>query len=564
MQSPTRGSLTAVSFIELLKDAAESKLTGMLRVEPGTFVKVVYFLEGTIAFASSNEKSDRLTEVLRLAGKLTPEQVEDAQARLKPNVSLGKTLVELGYLSPRDLLWGAKAQVEGIIHHLLFLAEGNYQILEGSLPKEIIKLNLGVPQVIFEGLMKCQDRRWILQHIESPEAIYTLSQDFHEKYSRYGLSADTVVSRLDGKRTLDGIAHLAGIDTFEVCKIAVALQLLGLAKRAPLQMDLEEPKPPIEVESEARDEALTELSDLAVPPNEDVSLGEVMQIPAVEDLHKEPVEATRSEELQPALFPEKMNEPISVQEHVEPPLVESANPVEPVEKIEPETVDREPPRILFSGGFPAEDEEIVQDVRSRWLSWRTTALFALLVLAAASAAYHWLAGKPQNIQPQVKTAVQPAATIPVEQTSTEPEVESANIKGVVGIETDGNTNAKISDDTAVAEPDASAALTLLQSGRTRQAAFAWKQEIANEKSKFTIQLMIACQEKTVLEAMQTVPDVRRFLILPLHYQGQSCYRILYGLYGTEQEAQSATRSLPQVFLQQASPAQAVSVRKIWK
>ncbi len=550
----------AISFIELLKDAAESGLTGMLRVEPGTFVKVVYFQDGTIAFASSNEKSDRLTEVLRLAGKLTPEQVEDAQARLKPNVSLGKTLVELGYLSPRDLLWGARAQVEGIIHHLLFLAEGNYQILAGSLPKEIIKLNLPVPQVIFEGILKCQDRRWILQHIESPEAIYTLSPDFHEKYSRYGLSADAVVSRVDGKRTLDEIAHLAGIDTFEVCKIAVALQYLGLAKRAPLQMPLEEPEQPVEKESEIPEEVLPEPPNPVPPREEDLSLGEVMQIPTVEDLHKEPEEMAPPEEPQRVVFSEPANDPPFVQESIE-----STDSVTPIEEIEPEPAYLEPPR-MFSGGIPKEEEERVGVVESRWLSWRTTALIALLVLVAASATYRWFGGKRQNMPlPQEKhAAVKPAASAPVEQTSSKPETGIPDTRGDIKAGMVGATNAQTSNEIPEPEPGASGALTLLQSGRIPQAAFTWKQEIASQKSQFTVQLMIACQEKTVLEALQAVPDVREFLILPLRYQGQSCYRILYGLYGTEQGAQSAAKGLPQIFLQQASPAQAVSVRKIWK
>ncbi|HJZ12785.1 MAG TPA: DUF4388 domain-containing protein, partial [Acidobacteriota bacterium] len=80
MRVPTKGSIADTTFIDILKDAATSNLTGMVRLENGTIIKVVYLQSGAIAFASSNEKADRLTEVLKRAGKLTPEQVEDAQA----------------------------------------------------------------------------------------------------------------------------------------------------------------------------------------------------------------------------------------------------------------------------------------------------------------------------------------------------------------------------------------------------------------------------------------------------------------------------------------------------
>ncbi len=102
MELTTKGSLSEVSFIEVLKDLSASNLTGMVRLETGPVIKVVYLQNGTIAFASSNEKTDRLTEVLKRAGKLTPEQIEHAQARIKANVSLGQTLVAFGYISPKD------------------------------------------------------------------------------------------------------------------------------------------------------------------------------------------------------------------------------------------------------------------------------------------------------------------------------------------------------------------------------------------------------------------------------------------------------------------------------
>src|SRR5215471_12372930 len=216
MQIPLKGSLAETGFIEILKDAAQSKLTGMVRVENGTVIKVAYFQQGSIAFASSNEKTDRLTEVLKRAGKLTPEQIEHAQARLKPNVSLGKTLVELGYISAKDLLWGARNQVESILHQLLFWTTGTFQILEGNLPKEIVSLNIPVYQIIYDGILKTQNREWVLQHIGSPEAVYSIAPDFHETNATYKLPVERVVSRLNGKRTLEEVSQVAEMETFEV------------------------------------------------------------------------------------------------------------------------------------------------------------------------------------------------------------------------------------------------------------------------------------------------------------------------------------------------------------
>jgi hypothetical protein len=64
MKFPNKGLLSDADFIEILKDASQSGLTGMIRIENGPVIKVIYFQKGTISFASSNEKTDRLTEVL--------------------------------------------------------------------------------------------------------------------------------------------------------------------------------------------------------------------------------------------------------------------------------------------------------------------------------------------------------------------------------------------------------------------------------------------------------------------------------------------------------------------
>src|SRR5215510_7877454 len=105
MRIPTKGSLKEKNLIAVLIDSADNLITGMVRAESGAAIKVVYLQQGTIAYASSNDRADRLTEVLRRAGKLTQEQIDHAQERVKPGVSLGKTLVELGYLSSKELLW---------------------------------------------------------------------------------------------------------------------------------------------------------------------------------------------------------------------------------------------------------------------------------------------------------------------------------------------------------------------------------------------------------------------------------------------------------------------------
>ena len=621
MQIPLKGSLAETGFIEILKDAAQSKLTGMVRVENGTVIKVAYFQQGSIAFASSNEKLDRLTEVLKRAGKLTPEQIEHAQARLKPNVSLGKTLVELGYISAKDLLWGARTQVESILHQLLFWTEGNYQVLEGALPKEIVSLNIPVSQIIFDGVSKTQDRQWILQHIESPQTTYALSPDFHEANATYKLPVENVISRLNGKRNLEEVAQSAGLDTFEVCKTVVALQLLNLVQRS------SEPPAPVPVLVEEQEEAVQAVElPITTPPTENLSLGQMMQIPTVQELQQSPPEESMDEVETPAI--EEKEEEVedlaiepaaptlqlsSVPTIIQPPL--QLSEPEPEEEEEKNPIPIPPPPIKMAEPEPQELEEEeepfpideqtaakesrhvnvpMQDFsysrrdypQHSQFNWRTMAIIMGVLLVALFGGYTVYSRYKQHaaatdldyaqntppakkVQPQEsKPAVNPTTPAPKQNPAAAPVTQkpvtvvptqqaSAQPKPAPPVQ-------KPTPAVAVPTKAASTPMDLLNQGKLPEAAHQWESNLRKQQSSYTIQLEIACQEKTVKEAVSMTGGSKDLAIIPLDYKGQACYRVLYGVYASEATAQSARAKLPQDFLKQPSPPQIVPLTKLIK
>jgi septal ring-binding cell division protein DamX len=581
MGSPTKGTIKEISFILLLEEVSESRLTGMLRIEKGPIIKVVYIQQGTIAFASSNEKSDRLTEVLKRAGKLTAEQIDDAQARLKPNVSLGKTLVELGYISPKDLLWGARSQVEGILHQLLFWKEGNYQILEGPLPKEIVSLGLQIPHVLYDGIQKTQDREWVLEQIVSPQAVVELTVDFHEKYASMKLPADPVVSRINGKRPLEDIAQSAGMDTFEVCKTVAALQLLGLAQRVQEQaVPVPAPVAPAQEETpkEALPGGLTEESG-------NLSLGQVLQMPTVEELEAEPEEET----VESTMISPPPQGPLSGGEVVDSGFVHEDVPGSPAEAedaeetvsfLESSSVKEMPsgPSLTFGAAkhrYPMGPRKTV--------NWRNLALWtglgAILVLGGLQ--LYSTMGKKKHLEqiaklttPIKQTARHPAPKPPVTEpvamqpvAETEPPAGDSAKEPVKTTQPPAQvqkppvpaTTQKTPLENTVQKP--ATPLQLLQSGKLTEAAAGWQKELARARSGYTIQLEIACQESTVREATGLV-DSSKLLVVPINYHGQSCYRILYGKFTTQSSAEAARSGLPSIFLKQEAPARVVAVSKL--
>jgi septal ring-binding cell division protein DamX len=581
MELPTKGSLVEISFIEILKQAAEESLTGMIRLETGPVIKVVYLQQGTIAFASSNDKSDRLTEVLKRAGKLTPEQIEHAQAKLRPNVSLGKTLVELGYISPKDLLWGARMQVENILHQLLFWDQGSYQILEGPLPKEIVSLNLSAHQIIYEGILRSNDRHWVLQMIGSPEAVYEASPDFPEINAALRLPVVELVSRLNGKRTLQQVAEAAGLDTFEACKMVSVLQIFGMVRRGeqPVQMPL------VVAEAEHAVEAATEEGGAS----ETVSLGQVLQIPSVEELQQEPEEPVIGEAVQEEsaptmqlIEPPPQASPVadhpSYMEPGERPEAEEQAPAEYAESTLPEEpgfgepqasesdeeafADREPspgPGLLEGMSFSVRKKTTPYQYKT--VNWqRLSLIVALIAVVTVAGAIYF-----QQMRTRKALSMSKTERVPQPPPLQKPQTEATTEMNPPTTEETGTPETPEAKKPPEKAGGASGPTSMVLDGRIQEASLAWFRQLsAAPKSNYTLQLEIACQAQTVSEAFSSFPDPAQLMVIPISYKGRMCYRVIFGLFSSEAAANGAIGEIPAMFMNQQPPPKPVQLSKIIK
>ena len=80
---------------------------------------------------------------------------------------------------------------------------------------------------------------------------------------------------------------------------------------------------------------------------------------------------------------------------------------------------------------------------------------------------------------------------------------------------------------------------------------AMAREFAADKSgNFTVQFELVCEPASITKALRE--GSTNVWFLPISYRGRSCYRVFWGRYGTQQEAQSAVSSIPQT-LREAAP-----------
>ena len=93
----------ALQTLQDLFRCHREKETGHWRVGNGS-ARTVYLDTGDIVFASSTFPADRLTAVMVEQGKLTQAQMDHALVNLKPGMSVGKNLIEMGFIH-RGTCW---------------------------------------------------------------------------------------------------------------------------------------------------------------------------------------------------------------------------------------------------------------------------------------------------------------------------------------------------------------------------------------------------------------------------------------------------------------------------
>ena len=131
------GSLSQKSPLDLIVELYRDSVTGSLKFDRAPLQKAIFFREGQILFAASNDPKDQLASILVEEGKLGPDQMQVAQGRVSSGNPLAKVLTELGYISQRELADAARIKVEKILTDVYTWSEGTYQFVTKS-PKVAI------------------------------------------------------------------------------------------------------------------------------------------------------------------------------------------------------------------------------------------------------------------------------------------------------------------------------------------------------------------------------------------------------------------------------------------
>lgn len=561
MDAQDSGNLNQKTFLELLVELHQKSATGSLKLEQAPLQKAVYFRDGQILFAASNDPQDQLASILVEEGKLSKDQMEVAQARVSAGNPLAKVLTELGYISQRELADAARLKVEKILTDLYGWKEGTFQFVERSLPKGAIDLELSTPRLIFNSVRRIQDREWVLEQLGSLDSVLsaTPSLDSFLAKTTPDPGASEVLRLVDGVKSIKQIGALSALGEFEVCKILASALLSGA---------LEKPA--------AGDALAKEAASPPVPPPSEASL---------------PFPADDAAETTALNIGEGESDSAEAG-YTNPPAA-------PLAKLEQAAA---PPASQPSGDFVFDEPSSTASAEHRRVPPRPRKMkrggggVKKVLMAAAAlvaiggivgAAYYFLLGQeepspgangssatgtppvaaqagqtpkppPTTIKKPPPSTTAPSTTTPppsnptpTSPSTTRPPRPTTGPTTTTTVPPRTPPSSRPTPTSAGSRPSTSPGQPLaqgqqqLKSGNYPQAAATFLGQLRNVATdKFTIAVGVFCDTSNLSRVVQNSGSSKELLVLSFDNKGRSCYRVFWGIFDSRAEAQRAIAAVP--------------------
>ncbi len=223
--------LTLASILQLL---CNDQKTGVLTVTCDEEESKVFFEQGTIIYASASLKEARLGYLMRNDGVISAQQLQKCLALAKEEkISLGKILVEKGYISLDTLKKYNTKQVETILYNLLFWKQGRFEYKDAKLNlKGMIVTQLNPMKLILEASRRIDELSVLKEFIPSDNLVFQMSGKVQNK-EEIKLNANEwrILSLVDGTRTVSQIIKQSTYDEFAVYKIFFSMISSGLIEQ---------------------------------------------------------------------------------------------------------------------------------------------------------------------------------------------------------------------------------------------------------------------------------------------------------------------------------------------
>lgn len=264
--SESVGSFNPLVLTRVMRQAARPEHGGALHVVSGPSVKTIRFGRGSVRFASSNIRRDRLGESMLAHDFISRSDFRIASDTMRrEGCRFGEALVSMGRLTEDQLNRELAIQAQRIVLSLFRIEAGTYRLEQSAQDMPTFPFGLPVAPLLLKGLRSIKDGRLILSELPPAETLVRVSPTLPPGFRMDKLSKAerSVLDFAADGRTIGDIirgTNVGRVDAFHGC---FALLSLGLLERVP------EPLEEAEAAQTLPDEADASSGPIDIAPSSD-------------------------------------------------------------------------------------------------------------------------------------------------------------------------------------------------------------------------------------------------------------------------------------------------------
>lgn len=229
-----QGLLHERALGDVIRDIYVNRRSGTLHVVHQDIERSIYFLKGSIVFASSTLESDWLGDFLIEQGVVERADFDTASAMMQETGDrLGVALVSMGVITDEQLEPLIEDQVANIIYSTFGWEDGEYAFEATGIPlEESITVQISTANTILEGIRRNASAETARNALDDLDRVLSFSENPLLLYQQVALTSEEgfLLSRVDGTTTASEAASLSPLGEDDTLRSIYALVSAGVVE----------------------------------------------------------------------------------------------------------------------------------------------------------------------------------------------------------------------------------------------------------------------------------------------------------------------------------------------
>ena len=221
-----QGDASAFRPPDVLTFLSTTRKSGTLTFANGGREAYLFFDDGALVYASSNQEQFRLGQILLRKKKITREQRDRIDALMqRDGGQFGKLCVDSGVLTDAELRDALKVQVSEIVFDAFVWNGGAFSFeQETSLPSHAVTISIDLGNLIMEGARRIEEWEQCLQLLPDPSMVFRVVATPRDEKITLTAEEWKILFMINGQRTIKDLCEDSEDDPLQIYRLLYGLR----------------------------------------------------------------------------------------------------------------------------------------------------------------------------------------------------------------------------------------------------------------------------------------------------------------------------------------------------